>query len=151
VTAVSPALIAWGLICAGVALRDVEVSQEENIWRQFPLFLLIAGVLILVSGRQLAAPRPLQTLCGFAVIVTYIVIWMFNARRSHALIGVLSGVCAWYLPRLRRPNVLIVLLTGLACAFAVSIALGWRSNSRYQPTPAGFLQYLSDFDPSSIL
>jgi hypothetical protein len=67
------------------------------------------------------------------------------------LIGVLVGVCAWYLPRWRRPNVAVMALTGVVCALAVSLALGWRANPRYEPTPSGFLQFLGEFDPATVL
>jgi hypothetical protein len=147
----APPLVAWGLVCAGVALREIEVSQEENIWRQFPLLMLIAGTLLLVSGRQPGSGRFVQTLSGAAVVAAYVLIWTFNARRSHALIGILVGVSAWYLPRLKRPNTLVMGLIGLACALAVSIALGWRSNARYEQSPSGFVQFLSEFDPSVML
>lgn len=151
VAGMAPGLIAWGLICAGVALRDFEVSQEENIWRQFPLMMLIAGVLLLVGGRQPGSQRPLQTIAGALVIAAYALIWMLNGRRSHALIGVLVGVCAWYLPRLRRPNSLVLAMTAVVCALAVSLALAWRTNTRYEPTPTGFIRFVTEFDPSSIL
>ena len=31
-------------------------------------------------------------------------IWMFNGKRSHSLIGVLATVCAFYITRLKRPS-----------------------------------------------
>jgi hypothetical protein len=151
VVGVTPLMVVWGLICAGVALREIEVAQEENILRQFPIMLLAAGVMLLVTGRQPARPRAVFTIAGLALVCFYIFIWMFNGRRSHAVIGVLAGVCAWYLPRWRRPSVAGMLLTGAGCALAVSLALGWRGNTRHDPSPAGFIRYLCDFDPESIL
>ena len=151
VVAVSPPLILWGLVCAGVTLRSVEVAQEENILRAFPIVMLASGVMLLVTGRQPAKPRPILTACGLLVVVSYVAIWMFNGRRSHAVIGVLTGICAWYVPRLRRPSMPMLALTGVACALVVSLALGWRNNQRYEPSPSGFLRYLTEFDPSSIL
>ena len=151
VVAVSPPLIAWGLICAGVALRSMEVAQEENILRAFPIVMLASGVMLLVTGRQPAKPRPILTACGLMVVLAYVAIWMFNGRRSHAVIGVLTGIAAWYLPRFRRPSMPVLGLTAVACALVVSLALGWRNNLRYEPTPAGFLRYLTEFDASSML
>jgi hypothetical protein len=151
VVAVSPPLIAWGLICAGVALRSVEVAQEENIFRAFPVVMLVSGVMLIVTGRQPARPRPVLTAWGLSVILAYVAIWMFNGRRSHAVIGVLTGICAWYVPRFKRPSMPVLAVTGAACALVVSLALGWRNNQRYEPTPAGFVRYLTEFDPSSVL
>jgi hypothetical protein len=151
VVGATPFLVAWGLICAGVALRDLEVAQEENIFRQFPIMLLAAGVMLLVTGRQPQKPHAGFTVAGLSLIIFYVFIWMFNGRRSHAVIGVLTGVCAWYLPRWRRPSVWVMALTGVGCALAVSLALGWRGNTRYEASPAGFFQYVCEFDPSTIL
>lgn len=151
VVGLAPPMIVWGLICAGVALRNVEVQQEENLLRQFPIMMLAAGVMLMVTGRQPDHPRPILTAWGVLVVLGYVFIWMFNGRRSHAVIGVLTGVCAWYTPRWRRPNLLALGVTGVACAMAVSLALGWRGNQKYEPTAAGFVQYLADFDPSMML
>jgi hypothetical protein len=151
VVGITPLLVLWGLVCAGLALRDIEVAQEENIWRQFPLLMLIAGVLLLVTGRQPAVSRTGLTCAGLVIVSLYVMIWMFNGRRSHALMGVLAGVAAWYLPRWRRPSIPVMALTGFACAVVVSLALGWRNNPRYEQSPAGFARYVCDFDPASIL
>lgn len=151
VGALAPFMIAWGLICSGVALRDVEVAQEENLLRQFPIVMLAAGVMLVVTGRQPSHPRPFMTLAGVLTVLAYVFIWMFNGRRSHAVIGVLTGVCAWYLPRWKRPSLPTLMGTGLACALAVSLALGWRGNAKYERSAAGFLEFMGDFDPESML
>jgi hypothetical protein len=67
------------------------------------------------------------------------------------MFGVLTGVCAYYLPRFRRPSLPVVLLTGVSCALVVSLALNWRNNYRYERSVRGFLQYVSEFNPESVL
>jgi hypothetical protein len=151
IVGMAPLLIVWGLVCAGVALRDVEVQQEENIFRQFPVVMLAAGILLTVTGRNPERPNLALSLVGILVITGYVAIWMFNARRSHSVIGVLTGVAAWYLPRWRRPSIFVMALTAAICVFAVSLSLGWRNNLRYERSVPGFLQFLTEFDPSSLL
>ena len=62
----------------------------------------------------------------------YVLIWMFNGKRSHSLIGVLTGVCAFYVPRFRRPSKPVLGVTALAGVLAVSLAIGWRGNQDYE-------------------
>ena len=152
IAAISPGMVAWGLVCAGVALRSVEVAQEQNILRQFPIMMLAAGVLLVVTGRQPDTPRPAFSAIGAAIVLGYVLIWMFNGRRSHAVIGVLTGACAWYVPRHRRPS-----LPSLA-ATAVALRLGRVARARVakqHETPAdglpGSSTFLGDFDPSNML
>jgi hypothetical protein len=156
ICAIAPPMIVWGLACSGFALRaggseEGVVSQEENLLRQFPIMMLVAGILLVVTGRQPSAPRPALTAAGLAVAAAYVMIWMFNGKRSHSLIGVLTTVAAYYLPRGRRPNIAVLAATGLAGAMVVSLALGWRDNYRYERSFAGFFQFVGDFDPESIL
>ncbi len=151
VAGITPFMIVWGLICSGVALRSVEVTQEENLLRQFPIMMLAAGVLLTITGRQPAYPRPFMTLAGVLTIIAYTFIWMFNGRRSHAVFGVLTGVCGWYLPRWRRPSLPTLIATAVACVLAVSLALGWRGNARYERSATGFVEYMGDFNPETIL
>jgi hypothetical protein len=151
VVGLSPIMVLWGLACAGLVLRSVESSQEENLWRAFPILMLIAGVMLMVTGRRMDEPRPALAATGLAIVVAYVLIWMFNGRRSHAVIGVLTGVCGWYVPRWKRPSMPVLAVTGVLCALVVSLALGWRGNQRYEPTPAGFLKFVSEFDAESML
>jgi hypothetical protein len=153
ITTVAPFMFLWGLICSGVALRTAtaDFTQEENLLRQFPILMLAAGVLLIVTGRQPSYPRPFMTVAGVATVAAYVLIWMFNGRRSHAVIGVLTGTCAWYLPAWKRPSLPAIVGTGFACAMVVSLALGWRGNAKYELSPAGFVEYLGDFDPSTML
>jgi hypothetical protein len=151
ITGIVPLMILWGLACSGIALTSVETSQEENLLRQFPIMMLAAGLLLIVTGRQPSYPRPFTSLAGVLVVMAYIVIWMFNGRRSHAIIGVLTGVCAWYVPTWRRPSMPILTVTAFLCALVVSVALGWRGNAKYEKSAAGFIEYISEFDPSTML
>jgi hypothetical protein len=78
-------------------------------------------------------------------------IWMFNGKRSPALIGVLSTVCAWYVSRGKRPSWPVLAATGCAGVLVVAIAIGWRNNPNYEASARGFVQYLSEFDPQKVL
>jgi hypothetical protein len=150
----APPLLVWGAVCSGLLLsgpRQEVMTEEENLLRQFPVFMLEAGVLLIVTGRQRERQSTALSVVGLATSLSYMIVWTFNGKRSHALVGLLASVCAWYLPRLRRPSLPMLGVTGLACAMVVSLALGWRSNYRYERSPAGFVQYLSEFDPAAIL
>ncbi|MDB5351174.1 MAG: hypothetical protein JWN86_2421 [Planctomycetota bacterium] len=151
VVGLSPLLVFWGLVCSVLSLRLGTIGGEESILVQFPMLMLVGGVILLVTGRNRDQPKPVLTLAGVLVCAAYSAIWMFNAKRSHALFGVLAGVCAYYLPRWKRPSMPIMAVTGLACALSVSIAIGWRGTTRYEQSVNGFFQYLSEFNVSSIL
>lgn len=153
VVSVSPLLIVWGLICAGVAIRQTGApeSAEASLLRQFPTMMLAGGVLLIVTGRQPSRTQPHLTAAGIAVVVAYVLIWMFNAKRSHSLFGVLTGICAFYTPGLRRPSLPILGATAMIGVLVVSLAIGWRGNGSYEQSAGGFLNYVSEFDPSSIL
>lgn len=156
ITGATPVMVAWGALCAGIYANAApeDLSAEGVLFRQFPILLLEAGVLLLVTGRRLSAPRPLYTAVGLALVVGYLFIFMFNGKRSHSMIAVLAGVCAFYLPRWRRPSIAVMGATGVLCVVAVTLALGWRGNSRhqrYERSPAGFLKFVAEFDPSDAL
>lgn len=151
VIGVSPFLVFWGLVCSVMTIRIGTIGAEDAIYTQFPMLLLVGGVLLLVTGRQPSEPRPFLTFAGILVCASYSVIWMFNAKRSHSLFGVLAGVCAFYLPRCRRPSMPVMGVTGLACALVVSVAIGWRGTTRYDQNIGGFIEYITEFDPSSML
>src|SRR5262249_15071210 len=80
-----------------------------------------------------------------------VAIWMFNAKRSHSLFGVLTAVCAYYIPRCRRPSAPVLGATAFAGALVVSLAIGWRGNHSYEQSSARFLNYLGDFNWATIL
>lgn len=116
--------------------------------------MIIAGGLLLVTGRQPGQPRPGFQAAGIAICLAYMVIWMFNGKRSHSLIAVLIGLSSFYLPRFRRPSYPVLMATGLAGVLAVGIAIGWRYHAYKNPTQAsfaGFLDFVSGFDPETIL
>ncbi|MBX6312770.1 MAG: hypothetical protein IRY99_07625 [Isosphaeraceae bacterium] len=156
VFAISPVMIAWGLISAGLLFRygllsddPTRYSAEETLLRQFPLLMLAAGVLLIVTGRLLG--RPPIFWAGVATAAAYALIWTFNGKRSHSLLGVLTGVCAFYITKQRRPSWPVLLTTAVTGAMIVGLAIGWRGNNNYEHSLSGFLQYISEFDPSRVL
>ena len=154
VAAASPPMILWGLVCSGVLLagpRDEAISDGEDLMRQFPILMLVGGNLLIVTGREIGRRRPIFTIAGVVACAMYVVIWMFNGKRSHALFGVLTAVCSFYISRLRRPSIPIMAATGVTCAVVLTLAIGWRSNNLYEHSATGFLQYVGDFKAESIL
>jgi hypothetical protein len=116
--------------------------------------MVVSGVLLIVTGRQPSKPRPALTAAGICVVMLYMLIWMFNGKRSHSLVAVLVGICSFYVPMLKRPSFSVLFLTAIAGAFAVGIAIGWR----YQANREGgygsvskFVNFVSNFDPEIIL
>src|SRR5271157_3133883 len=128
----SPPLILWGLYCAGVVISGGlqgpgSISPEEALFRSFPFVMMVAAVLLIVTGRSLTSPRPIFLVAGIMVAAAYVAIWMFNGKRSHSLIGVLATVCAFYISRQRRPSWPVLIATSFASALVVAIAIGWRN------------------------
>jgi hypothetical protein len=156
IAAISPLLILWGLYCAGMVIRGGlqgadSISPEEALLRSFPFVMMVAAIMLIVTGRNLSVSRPLFLPAGLMVAGLYIVIWMFNGKRSHALIGVLSTVCAFYITRLRRPSWPVLIATLCAGSLVVGIAIGWRNNDDYELSCTGFTQYLSEFKIAKVL
>ena len=153
ISVLAPLMMLWGLACAGffAGSGNREITAEENLLRQFPIFLLLGGVLLIVTGRRPGDPRPALTAMGLAAGLAYLAIWMFNGKRSHSMIAVLATVCAFYVPRLRRPSMPVMAGVGVVCALAVTLAIGWRGTTQYEQSASGFLQYVGDFDPSKVL
>lgn len=159
VLSLSPFLIAWGLVCSGIVLGsgdDAEStrSPEAALMLSFPMVMLVAGVLLIVTGRQAERPRPGYVAAGVSVVAAYLFIWMFNGKRSHSLIAVLVGVCAYYVPRLRRPSFPVLVATALAGALAVGISIGWRYYANQHHTYGSvskFVDFVTTFDPATIL
>jgi hypothetical protein len=153
---VSPLLVLWGLLCAGIAVGSgagsaQTVSAEESLFRSFPFVMMVAAVLLIVTGRSITAPRPVFVLWGLAIALLYVSLWMFNGRRSHSLIGVLTTVCAYYSARLARPSWPVLIATSFAGALVVAIAIGWRNSPDYERSAAGFVSFLGDFRVATIL
>jgi hypothetical protein len=155
VAAASPPLVLWGLLCAGVMTRGgldtSSMSAEESLFHSFPFVMLVAGISLIVTGRDPDEPRPAFLTAGLLVSAAYVAIWMFNGKRSHSLLGILTTVCAFYISRFKRPSWSVLAMTAICGVFAVAISIGWRGNMRYERSPAGFIQYLTEFDPAKIL
>lgn len=152
-----PALIFWGLICTGLVIstgrgaNDQAVSPEQALAFQFPTVMLVGAILLTVTGRQPQHPRPVLTATGLLVAASYVLIFMFYGRRSHALFGVLTAVCAYYLPRWRRPSLPVLAATAFTGSLVVALAIGWRENPNYERSFRGFGHYVSEFRVESIL
>jgi hypothetical protein len=154
VVTVSPALIVWGLYCSGIAIRGGEnapESPEVSLLRSFPFVLMVAAILLIVTGRTAAAPRPAFLPAGLLCAAAYVLIWMFNGKRSHSLIAVLATICALYIARMRRPSWPVLFSTAFAGALVVAIAITWRNDSEHERSLAGFAGFLADFRVSRIL
>ena len=159
VWAMSPFLIAWGMVCAYAVIRQSmgvgddpnSVSAEAALFRSFPFVLMVAGILLLVSGRLTTGSNYPALAAGLAIATAYVFIWMFNGKRSHALIGILCTVCAFYATRRQRPSWPVLLTTAFLGTLVVALAIGWRNNPNYERSASGFIQYLGDFEPDAIL
>jgi hypothetical protein len=156
VVGLTPVMIIWGLFCAGVMIQGAgggadTLSPEESLLRSFPFLMLGAAVLLIVTGRTINSPHRLFLPAGLAVAAAYVLIWMYNGRRAHSLIGVLATVCAFYITRLKRPAWPVLVTTALAGSLVVSIALGWRNDRDYERSFTGFFHYLGDFKLAKIL
>ena len=158
VSIISPPLFVWGLFCAYMiasqnwATEDSSnVTAEEFLLRSFPFLLLVSGVLLLITGRTGPAQRPVFAALGLCICLGYVAIWMFNGKRSHSLIGVLATVCGFYITRLRRPSWGVLFTTAFVGSMVVTLAIGWRNNRNYERSPSGFVEYVCNFDTSSIL
>jgi hypothetical protein len=152
----SPPLIVWGLYCANMFVSGevptIEAySSEDVLVRSFPFVMLVAAVMLVITGRTMQMIRPVFLASGLLAGAAYVMIWMFNGKRSHSLIGLLATVCALYLARLKRPSWPVLITTSLLGALVVTIAIGWREGTNYPRSVAGFLQFLTDFQPEKIL
>jgi hypothetical protein len=156
---VSPVLIAWGLVCAYYVIRQSmgigddpnAVSAEETLFRSFPFLLMVAGILLIVTGRQASTPSGTTLTLGLLIASLYVFVWMFNGKRSHSLIGVLATVCAFYVSREKRPSWPVLISTALCGMMVVALSIGWRNNYNYERSARGFIHYVGDFQFTSIL
>jgi hypothetical protein len=156
VALLSPPLVLWGLYCSGVLIHDgaeagQAVSAGESLVRSFPFVLLVAAIMLIVTARTVAAPHPAFLPAGLVAAMAYVLIWMFNGKRSHSAIGVLASVCALYTTRLKRPSWPVLLTTAFAGSLAVAIAIGWRNDRDHERSFAGFATFLGEFQVSKIL
>ena len=156
----SPFLFVWGLACGLIVARGIDAtssdapSAEAMLMLQFPLMMLVAGIVCIVTGRQPNRPRPGLVLVGLGIALFYMLIWMFIGKRSHSLFAVLTTVCAFYIPRLKRPSWPALGATAAAGLLAVGLSIGWRyhANSAGQHgSISNFVSFVTTFDPSTIL
>jgi hypothetical protein len=148
----SPFMVGLGLLAAGWgSALGGDMSYEEGLLRSFPLIMQVAGILLLITGRNASRPQPAASAAGLAVLFIYTLIWVFLGKRSPALIAVLTGVAAWYLPRFRRPSKPVLVATACVGVLVVAVAIGWRGNKNYEQSISGFTEFLGDFQPSSAL
>jgi hypothetical protein len=153
----SPMLFLWGLYCAWVVIAQgwgndaADVSPELVVFRSFPFVMLVAGNLLIVTGRHGPRPSPAMYFAGLAVVALYVLIWMFNGKRSHSLIGVLTGVCSVYITRQRRPSWPVLITTAFVGSMVVALSIGWRNARDYDRSFSGFLGFVTNFKPSAIL
>ncbi|MCA1686231.1 MAG: hypothetical protein LC745_09680, partial [Planctomycetia bacterium] len=118
----------------------------------FPFVTMVGAILLIVTGRNPEAPRPGLLAAGLGVAAVFIALWVFNGKRSPALIGVLSAVCAYYVTRRTRPSWAVLVATAFVGSLFVAVAINWRFNkNQYERSVSGFVEYLGDFEISSIL
>ena len=153
-----PVLVVWGGLCAAFVMRMMNggetASPEEALILSFPMVMLVGGSLLIVTGRQPSKPRPAITAAGVAVVACYLMIWVFNGKRSHSLVSVLVGVSSFYIPRLKRPSFAVLLATALAGSMAVGLSISWRYYSNSHTGNRSFSQFgdfIATFDPESVL
>jgi hypothetical protein len=154
VSSLTPWLVLWGLISSGMVLRvdgPESLTAEGMLLRSFPILMLVAGVLLIVTGRNREEPRPAYTAAGLCVVAVYIVIWMFHGKRSPPLFGVLATLCAYYCSGAARPSKPVLAAAAAAGVLVVSLAIGFRGNPRYEHNLSGFLEYIAEFDVGSVL
>jgi hypothetical protein len=151
----SPVLIVWGLYCTGVfggGLPTAETHNEaDGLLRSFPYVLMVGSIMLVVAGRRRTAPQPVFLATGLFFAFSYIAIWMFNGKRSPALMGVLATVCAFYTTHLKRPSWGVLAATAFLGALVVAVAIGWRNDRTHDRSVGGYTQYLADFRFDTIL
>lgn len=155
VTAMAPPLILWGLYCSGTLLRsgdgDGPQSAEAKLFSSFPFVMNVAAILLIVTGRNLRDPRPGFDRAGLLTSTAYILIWIFNGKRSPSLIAFLTTLCAVYVTRLKRPSWTVLSSSAVAGILVVAVAIGWRMDKDHPRTISGFLSFVADFQPSQAL
>jgi hypothetical protein len=156
VAVLSPPLVLWGLYCSGHLIGEgfddvTSVAPEVALFRSFPFVLMVAAILMIVTGRTRTAPRPAFLAPGLLCALAYVLLWMFNGKRSHSLIAVLSTICALYTTRLKRPSWPVLLTTACAGILVVALAICWRNDRSHERSLAGFATFVGDFQLSRIL
>jgi hypothetical protein len=152
----SPPLVLWGLYCSGLFMsggfQTTEgLSGEELLFLSFPFVMIVAAVMLIVTGRTAQMRHPYFLMAGLLAGTVYVFIWMYNGKRSHSLIGILATVCAFYLTRVKRPSWPVLISTAVSGALVVAVALGWRETREYERSFAGFAHYVGDFKLEKVL
>jgi len=153
---ISPPLILWGIYCSGLFISGgiqstEDLSGEELLLLSFPFVMIVAAVMLIVTGRTADGRHPYFLIAGLLTGAAYVLIWMYNGKRSHSLIGILATVCAFYLSRLKRPSWPVLISTAVAGSLVVAVALGWRETREYERSFAGFANYIGDFKLDKVL
>ncbi len=150
-----PVLSVFGLFCATMVMNwgtDITYSPEAALLMSFPFVTMVGAILMVVTGRNLVRPNPVLLAAGLAVAAIFITLWIFNGKRSPALIGVLAVVSAFYVSRGKRPSWAVLLATAFIGSLCVAMAINWRYNkNQHEKSVAGFIEFLGDFEVSSIL
>lgn len=153
VVAIAPILLLWGLLCARYTVAADTGEIERGLLLNFPILMLAAGVMLIVTARANPEQRihwPLM-IAGLAVTMLYAAIWVFNGKRSHSLFGVLATLAAFYIVKGRRPSYLTLAVTAVVGALVVAMSLGWRNNPNYTRDLNGFVKFVQEFDARSVL
>ena len=154
VAALSPPLILWGLYCSRTLMNmgseGVVVSAEAMLLASFPFVMMDAAILLIVTGRNLQAPRPAFAIAGLCTSAVYTLMWIFNGKRSPSLIAVLTTFCALYVTRLKRPSWPVLFSLAIAGSLVVGVAIGWRTDKDHPRSLMGFVSFLAEFDVSNV-
>jgi hypothetical protein len=151
---VVPCMLTWGFFCSVVMIiqgTETETSKGEQLLRQFYFMMLGSGILLMVTGSKRERPAKLLFLAGLCVAMCFVMLWIFQGKRSPSLIGILACACAYYGPRFKRPPVAVLLVLALVGSMVVAVSLAWRNQRLYDRSATGFVQFLADFDPSTAL
>lgn len=156
---ITPIMVAWGLASMALVLQRFSGADPNAVgaWTrlllQFPTMQLIAGVLLIVTGRQPHRPRPAITAAGLVLTLLYTLVWMYLGKRSHSLFGVLTALCAWYLPRFKRPSLGTLTAAAFVGCLVVALSISWRihKNRGNDASVDSFIAFASEFDPTEIL
>ena len=126
------------LFCAGVMIRGgitgaETISAEEALLRSFPFVMMVAAIMLIVTGRTLAVPSPLFLPAGLLVAAS-LRCHLDVQRQALTFADRCSfhGLCLLYHASESGPH-------GRFCwpllsrrALVVAIAIGWRNNDDYE-------------------
>jgi len=151
---VVPVMLTWGFFCSVVMIlsgSSDETSGAGTLLRQFYFMMLAAGILLIVTGSRREKPSAMIFWAGLAVTFTFVLLWIFQGKRSPSLIGLLATSCAYYGPRFKRPPVAVLVVLAVVGSLVVAVSLAWRNQRSYERNASGFVQFLADFEPSTAL